>query len=131
MEHDNTVKQAGGFIIQLMPFADEEVISKLENSLKEVTSVTKLLDEGMTPEMILDKILGGFEDLEILETLPTQFSCNCSKERIEKAIIRIGKKEITQMIQDGEEIEVKCHFCNTSYQFSIEELEDILKKAKR
>jgi molecular chaperone Hsp33 len=131
MEHDNTVKQAGGFIIQLMPFADEEVISKLENSLKEVTSVTKLLDEGMTPEMILDKILGGFEDLEILETLPTQFSCNCSKERIEKAIISIGKKEITQMIQDGEEIEVKCHFCNTSYQFSIEELEDILKKAKR
>lgn len=130
MEHDNTVKQAGGFIVQLMPFAEDEVISKLEESLKEITSVTKLLDEGMTPEMILEKILGGFEDLEILDTIPTQFHCNCSKKRIEKAIISIGKKDIKEMIDDGEDIEVNCHFCNTSYKFSVDELKDILKKSK-
>jgi molecular chaperone Hsp33 len=130
MEHDNTVKQAGGFIIQLMPFAEDEVISKLEENLGEVTSVTKLLDEGMTPEMILEKILGGFEDLEILDTVPTKFECNCNKERIEKAIISIGKKDIKEMIDDGEDIEVNCHFCNTNYKFTVDELKDILKKSK-
>jgi len=130
MEHDNTVKQAGGFIVQLMPFAEDEVISKLEESLKEITSVTKLLDEGMTPEMILEKILGGFEDLEILDTILTQFACNCNKERIEKAIISIGKKDIKEMIDDGEDIEVNCHFCNTHYKFTVDELKDILKKSK-
>lgn len=130
MEHDNTVKQAGGFIIQLMPFAEDEVISKLEANLKNVTSVTKLLDEGMTPEMILEKILGDFKDLEILESVPTQFDCNCSKERIEKVIISIGKKDIKEMIDDGEDIEVNCHFCNTNYKFNVDELEEILKKSK-
>ncbi|MFA9375519.1 MAG: Hsp33 family molecular chaperone HslO [Lachnotalea sp.] len=130
MEYDNTVKQAGGFIIQLMPFADEDVISKLESNLSEITSVTKLLDEGLTPELILEKILGNFDDLEILEKIPTQFHCNCCKERIEKVIISIGKKEIQEMIDDGEEIEVNCHFCNTNYKFSVDELEEILKKSK-
>ncbi len=130
MEHNNTVKQAGGFIVQLMPFAEDEVISKLEANLREITSVTKLLDDGMTPEMILEKILGNFEDLEIRDTIPTQFHCNCSKDRIEKVIISIGKKDIKEMIEDGEEIEVNCHFCNTSYKFSVDELKDILKKSK-
>jgi molecular chaperone Hsp33 len=130
MEHDNTVKQAGGFIIQLMPFAEDEVIDKLETKLKEVTSVTSLLDEGYTPEMLLEKILGDFNDLEILDTVSTQFYCNCSKERIEKAIISIGKKDIKEMIEDGEEIEVNCHFCNTKYKFSVNELKQILKKSK-
>lgn len=130
MEHNNTVKQAGGFIVQLMPFAEDEVISKLEENLKEITSVTKLLDDGMTPEMILEKILGNFEDLEIRDTVPTQFHCNCSKDRIEKVIISIGKKDIKEMIDDGEDIEVNCHFCNTSYKYSVDELKDILKKSK-
>lgn len=130
MEHNNTVKQAGGFIIQLMPFAEEEVISKLEEKLSEVTSVTKLLDEGFTPEMILKKILGDFEDLQIMEKIPTKFYCNCSKERVTKAIISIGKKDIKEMIEDGEEIEVNCHFCNTHYKFSVEELKEIYNKSK-
>lgn len=130
MEHNNTVKQAGGFIIQLMPFAEEEVISKLEEKLSEVTSVTKLLDEGFTPEMILEKILGDFEDLQIMEKIPTKFYCNCSKERVTKAIISIGKKDIKEMIEDGEEIEVNCHFCNTHYKFSVEELKEIYNKSK-
>lgn len=131
MEHNNTVKQAGGFIIQLMPFAEEEVIQKLENSLSKITSVTQMLDEGLTPEMILERILGDFSDIQIMETTKTQFYCNCSKERVSKAIISIGKKDIKEMIQDGEDIEVNCHFCNTQYNFNVEELKDIYNKAVR
>lgn len=131
MEHNNTVKQAGGFIIQLMPFAEEEVIHKLEENLSKITSVTQLLDEGLTPEMILERILGDFSDLQIMDTVPTQFYCNCSKERVTKAIISIGKKDIQEMINDGEEIEVNCHFCNTQYKFDVEELKNIYNKANR
>lgn len=130
MEHDNKVKQAGGFIIQLMPFADEDIIDKLEKKLSEVTSVTSLLDSGMTPEMLLTHILGDL-GLEITDTISTKFFCNCSKERVEKAIISIGKKEIQEMIAEGKDIETNCHFCNTQYHFSVEELKQILQKAKR
>ena len=129
MEKDNTVKQAGGFIIQLMPFAEEEVIEKLEKNLAQVSGVTKLLDEGRTPEQILEVLLGDM-DLEIQDTIPTQYYCNCSKERVEKAIVSIGRKEINDMIQDGKPIEVKCHFCNTAYEFSIEDLKQIIKRSK-
>lgn len=127
--HDNTVKQAGGFIIQLMPFAEDEVISRLEENLKEVTSVTALLEEGYTPEMLLEKLLGNL-GLEITDTKPARFFCNCSKSRVEKAVISIGKEEIQKMIADNEDIEVNCHFCNTHYQFTVEELKKMLQKAK-
>ena len=129
MDKGNTVRQAGGFIIQLMPFAEEEVIEKLEKNLAQVSSVTKLLDEGRTPEQILEVLLGDM-DLEIQDTIPTQYYCNCSKERVEKAIVSIGRKEINDMIQDGKPIEVKCHFCNTAYEFSIEDLKQIIKRSK-
>lgn len=129
MEKNNTVRQAGGFIIQLMPFAEEEVIEKLESNLQKVHSVTKILDDGNTPEQMLELLLEGME-LEILDTIPTEFYCNCDKARVEKAIISIGKKEIQDMIDDDKEIEVNCHFCNTSYTFTVEELKEILKKAK-
>ncbi len=129
MNKDNTVKRSGGFIIQLMPFAEDEIIDKLEKKINEISSITKLLDDDLTPEMILEHILGEFT-LEILDTMPTAFTCNCSKERVEKAIISIGKKDIQEMIEDNEPIEVNCHFCNTKYHFSINELEMILKKSK-
>lgn len=129
MNKDNTVKRAGGFIIQLMPFADEEVIDKLEKKIGEITSITSLLDQDMTPEMILDYVLGDF-GVEILDKVPTKFDCNCTKERVEKAIVSIGKKDIQEMINDGEAIEVNCHFCNTHYNFSVEELKDIIKRSK-
>ena len=83
----------------------------------------------MTPEMILDYVLGEF-GVEILDTIPTKFDCNCTKERVEKAVVSIGKKAIQEMINDGEAIEVNCHFCNTHYNFSIEELKDIIKRSK-
>lgn len=130
MEKDNTVKQAGGFILQLMPFTDEEVISKLEDNLKHVTSVTGMLEEGKTPEQILETLLEGF-DIEINDRIPTQFHCNCSKERVEKALISIGKKEIKEMIDEGKEIELNCHFCNKNYLFSVEELKRIYRECRK
>ena len=130
MNKDNTVRQAGGFILQLLPGASEEVISTLENRLKEITSITSLLDAGNTPEMILEHILGDF-DLEILDKIPTQFACNCSRERIEKALISIGKKELQEMIDEGKTIEMNCHFCNKNYPVTVEELKGLLEKAVR
>ena len=91
--------------------------------------MTSLLDEGKSPEQILEVLLGDM-DLEIQDTIPTQYYCNCSKERVEKAIVSIGHKEINDMIQDGKPIEVKCHFCNTAYEFSIEDLKQIIKRSK-
>ena len=130
MNKDNTVRQAGGFILQLLPGASEEVISTLENRLKEITSITSLLDAGNTPEMILEHILGDF-GLEILDKIPTQFVCNCSRERIEKALISIGKKELQEMIDEGKTIEMNCHFCNKHYPVTVEELKGLLEKAVR
>lgn len=124
MEKNNTVKQAGGFIVQLMPFAEETVIEKLEANLSRIHSVTKLLEDGNSPEQILGILLEGM-DMEILSTMPVEFSCNCSRDRVAKALYSIGKKEMDEMIADGEPIEVKCHFCNRAYQFSVEELKQI------
>ena len=130
MNKDNTVRQAGGFIIQMMPFAKEETISQIEENLKNITSVTDHLKKGETPEQILEILLGNL-GLEITDTMPTRFYCNCSKERVEKAVISVGKKEIQDMIDEGKDIEVKCHFCNTAYKYTVDELKDILKRCKR
>lgn len=124
MNKENTVEHAGGFIIQLMPFAEEETIEKLEKKIAEVTSVTDLFAKGYNPEMILDKILGEME-LEINETMPVQFHCNCSKERVSKALASISKADMDEMILDGKDIEVNCDFCNTQYVFDVEELKEI------
>ena len=129
MNKDNTVRQAGGFIVQLMPFAEESTIAKLEENVQKITSVTSLLEEGHTPESLLEKVLDGF-DLEINEKIPTEFYCNCSRERVEKALISIGRKELNEMIQEGKPIEMNCHFCNHNYEFTVEELKEILRKCK-
>lgn len=130
MEKNNTVRQAGGFIIQLMPFAEEKVIAQLEKNLAEVTSVTELLDQGDTPEMILEKLLGNL-GLEINERTETAFHCNCDKVRVGKVLISLGEKELQQMIDEGNEIELNCHFCNTNYTFSVDELKELLTLAKK
>jgi molecular chaperone Hsp33 len=126
MSKDNTVRQSGGFIIQLMPFADDALIDRLEKKVAEITSVTEMLEKGMTPEDILEYILGDF-GLEITETIPTQFYCNCSKERVSKALASLGKMDLDEMIEDGKPIEVNCHFCNKNYVFDIDELKEIRK----
>ncbi len=129
MNRDNTVAQAGGFIIQLMPDATEEVISHLEQKLTEVTSVSGLLEEGMTPEEILEYIFAGF-DLKLLDKIPTSYYCNCSKERVEKALISIGAKELNAMIADGDPITMNCHFCDKSYTFSVDELKELVQNCR-
>jgi len=130
MNRENTVRQAGGFIIQLMPFAGEEIIAGLEKKLAEVTSVTAMLEQGNSPEQILEILLGEF-GMEVTDTMETRFMCNCSKERVAKAVVSIGKKDLQEMIADGEPIEVNCHFCNKHYNFSVEELKELLKMAVR
>nr|WP_308742604.1 Hsp33 family molecular chaperone HslO [uncultured Anaerocolumna sp.] len=130
MNKDNTVKQAGGFIIQLLPFADEAIIEQLEKKISEIDSITALLDKHETPEIILEHILGDF-GLEILDKVNTQFFCNCTKERVEKAIVSIGKTDIQEMIDDNETIEVNCHFCNNHYHFSVDELKEIVKRSRQ
>ena len=112
MEKNNTVKQAGGFIIQLMPFASEELISDLEKRLGEFTSITALLDQGMEPLDIVKQIFEGY-NVEVTDTIPTKWHCNCSKERFSQAVISLGKKEIANLLADNKPIEVNCQFCNS------------------
>ena len=130
IDTDNSVKQAGGFIIQLMPFAEDSVIDRLENKIKEITGVTALLEQGLSPEQILQKILGDFNP-EFSDTIPTRYKCNCSREKVSKVLLSVGKKELESMIADGEPIEVKCHFCNTGHIFSIKELKELLAYSQR
>lgn len=129
MNKDNTVRQAGGFIIQLMPFAEEGVIARLEENLAKVASVTALLEEGKSPAGMLQILLNGM-DPEITDTSEVFFRCNCSKERIERVLISLGKEELSDMIQEGEPIEVNCQFCNKSYSFTVDELKTLAAKSK-
>lgn len=128
MEKDNTVKQAGGFIVQLMPFTEDAVIDKLEANLSKISSVTAMLDEGLSPEQMLELLLDGLDPV-VVDTIPCAYTCNCSRERVEKAIISIGKADIESMINDSEPIEVNCDFCDQQYTFSVEDLKRMYKKA--
>lgn len=126
MEKDNTVKQAGGFILQLLPFAEESVIDALEKKVAEITSVTALLEEGYSPEQLLERVIGDF-GIEYTDRIPAAYYCNCSKDRVSKALISVGKQELAAMIQEGKDIEVNCHFCNTDYVFTPAELQKLIK----
>lgn len=126
MNKNNTVRQAGGFIIQLMPFTSDEIIEKLEKRIAEIDSVTMMLERGLTPEGILEEILGDF-GLEITDKIPAAFVCDCSKERVSRALSTLSKKDLDDIINDGESIEVKCQFCNKAYEFSVEELKELRK----
>lgn len=126
MNRDNTVRQAGGFIVQLMPFTSEEIIGRLEEKLTKITSVTELLEEGKTPEELLESVLGEF-GLEITDRMPVSFRCDCSRERVEKVLLSLGKKDLQEMIDEGKEVELHCHFCNRNYTFSVEEVERLMK----
>lgn len=130
MEKNNTVKQAGGFIVQLMPFAEEEVITKLEENVKSLKSVTTMLDEGKTPEEILGIVLDGM-DVQVTDQSPAAFQCDCSKERVERALISIGRTELQGLIDEGKEVEVNCQFCGKQYHFPVEELKILYGRATR
>ncbi len=129
MEKDNTVRQAGGFIIQLMPFAEDETINILEEKLKGMDSVTNILDAGSTPEQLLELLLGDL-GLEITDTLPAKYLCDCSRERVERAIVSIGKKDLQEMIDEAKPVEVRCQFCDKIYNFDAEDLKGLYERAK-
>lgn len=124
VNRDQSVKVSGGFIIQLMPDTDEEVIDQLEQRIGEIKSVTDMLLEDNAPSSLLKKVLDGF-DVEILDEMPTSFTCDCSKQRVAKAISSIKKTDLKEIIDDNEPIEVKCQFCNKAYEFDVDELKEI------
>lgn len=129
MERDNTIKQSGGFILQLMPFAGEDIVKYLEEKVGGISSVTDMFEKGMTPEDILNEVIGEL-GLKINDRVPTAYKCNCSRSRVSKALMSIGKKELLEMINDGNETNVNCNFCNTDYKFSIKELKELYSKCK-
>ncbi len=128
MNKENTVREAGGFIIQLMPFAEDATIDKLEQNLKNFGYVTDHMRDGATPEIMLQEALAGF-DVEFTEKKPVHFRCDCDRDRVQRALVLLGKKELDAMIQDGKEIEMKCQFCGKAYSFSVEDLKELREKA--
>lgn len=129
VDTDTSIRSAGGFIIQLLPDATEEMIEKLEQKLATIPYVSDLLDMGETPEGILQMILGDM-DLKILDTVPTAFYCNCARERVEKALISIGKEELEKIIREDKKATLHCHFCGKEYDFTEAELTRLLEEAK-
>ncbi|MCG8398651.1 Hsp33 family molecular chaperone HslO [Bacillus atrophaeus] len=126
---DNTILSSGGFILQLLPGTDEETITKIEQRLSQVEPISKLIQKGLTPEEVLEEVLG--EKPDILETMPVKFHCPCSKERFTTAILGLGKKEIQDMIEEDGQAEAECHFCNEKYLFTKEELEELRDETTR
>ncbi len=129
MNRDNTVRQAGGFLLQIMPDADEEVVSALEERLDTVSSVTDLLDAGHTPETMLTELLGDW-NLSFTDKIPASFTCNCSRERVTKTLISLGREELTNLIETGESVEVRCDMCGETYRFTVDELKECLEGKK-
>jgi molecular chaperone Hsp33 len=126
---DDSILAAGGFIFQLMPGTPERIISNLEERLKTIEPISKLIERGLTPEQILEELFGK-EHVKVLETMPVGFECNCSKERFANAIVSLGAAEIHAMIEEDGQAEAHCHFCNERYLFSSDELEELKKDAK-
>ncbi len=124
MEKNNTVKAAGGLIVQALPGASDEQIEVMEQRLSAMPPITSLLDEGRSPEDILGDLLGDL-DLQINDSVPTAFKCNCNKQRVEKVVISLGRKELGKIVDEGEPIELRCHFCNKAYEFTADELKKL------
>lgn len=131
MNKNNTVAQAGGYILQLMPETKEEVISTLEKRLADIEPVTALLAKGHTPESMLREILVDFDVVFSEENIPASFSCNCSKERVSKVLVSLGSAQLEELIEEDEPVEINCHFCNTNYHFDKDELIKIKNSLKR
>lgn len=122
---DNTILAAGGFIIQVMPGCEEETIDALEKQLASIEPVSKMIEKGLTPEQILEVVLGT-GNVQVLDSIPVKFQCQCSKERYSAAIIGLGVQEIQEMIEEQGDIETQCHFCLQTYDFSQAELQGLI-----
>ena len=128
VDTDTNIKQAGGFIIQVMPGITEEILSRLESRINVVPYITELLSMGDTPESILNLILGDM-DLQIIDKVPTEYYCGCSRERVEKALLAIGKKDNKKILEEDKKAELSCHFCNKVYNFDENDLKRLLAEA--
>ncbi|MGY3749893.1 Hsp33 family molecular chaperone HslO [Vagococcus acidifermentans] len=126
---EESVKAAGGFVIQVMPGATDDTLTDIENRLKELPAISALLDEGKSPEGILESLFGA-DNIEILDTMPVQFKCDCSKERFAEALIAVGEKDLREMIEEDGGAEAVCHFCENKYYFTAEELEQLIIEGK-
>ncbi|MFJ7832354.1 MAG: Hsp33 family molecular chaperone HslO [Peribacillus sp.] len=127
---DNSILAAGGFIIQLMPGTSDETITKIEQRLSTIVPVSKMIQNGLTPEEILTELLGE-GNVQVLEKIDVEFSCPCSRERISNALISLGQEEIRDIIETEGQAEAQCHFCNETYQFSKEDLEELEKETQK
>lgn len=127
VDTDLSVKKAGGYILQLLPFTENEIIERIEKNLARVKPVTQLLEEGMDIEDIVRDVLEGF-DVEVIYTQEVAYKCKCSREKIEATLAGLGEKELKSMYEDLPQVDIKCHFCNTEYSFSKKDIEKILKK---
>ena len=127
MNHENTVRRAGGFVVQLMPFAEESVIARLEDNIRGISSVTSILEEESTPEHLLETVLKGF-DLQVTSTEEVSFYCNCSRERFERGLILLGREELESIVGDGRDIDLTCQFCSRSYTFTPDQVRSLLKR---
>lgn len=127
VDTDCSVKVAGGYILQLLPGAPEETIDKLEAGIRRAGAVTKMLDSGLTPEEVLGQVCGDL-GVVFMETTPVSYKCYCSRQRVTSALISLGKKELTQIMQEGKPFPVECQFCDTKYEFTPNDLKDILEK---
>ncbi|MGK9485363.1 redox-regulated molecular chaperone HslO [Bacillus tropicus] len=122
---DDSILAAGGFILQIMPGAQEETISFIEERLQKIPPVSTLIEQGLSPEELLYAVLGE-DKVKVLETMDVQFNCTCSRERIESVLISLGKTELEQVREEEEETEVHCHFCNERYKFSKEDIKNLI-----
>ena len=126
---DYTIKAAGGFILQILPGAYDEDIDNVEKAISEISSVTNMLDSGKKPEDIVEQLLSGYE-IEYFDNVSTQYKCDCSRERTDRALISLGKDELSKIINEDEKAEMTCHFCDNIYNYTKEELEALLESAK-
>ena len=122
---DDSILAAGGFILQIMPGAQDETISFIEDRLQKIPPVSTLIEQGLSPEELLYAVLGE-DKVKVLETMDVQFNCTCSRERIESVLISLGKTELEQVREEEEETEVHCHFCNERYKFSKEDITNLI-----
>ena len=127
IDRDQSVKVAGGYLIQLLPGAPDETIDKLEEGIRRAGAVTPMLEQGMTPEDILGQVMGDLGVL-FLETTEVSYKCYCDRDRVTAALISLGKGELQQIIDEGKDFPVECQFCDTVYKFTPEDVKNILKK---
>ena len=122
---DQSVKVAGGYLIQLLPGAPDDIIDRIESGIQKAGAVTPMLSEGLSPRQILERVMEGFE-LDFFETTEVSYRCYCSRERVSRTLITVGRKDLQEIIDEGKPITIECQFCDTTYEFTTEQVQELL-----